>query len=196
MSEEKLNCALVRDLLPLYYDQVVEPETAAAVEAHLAGCPECRARLEAMGHYFPRMGAAVEAAPSEKLLRREKKHSFLKGAVAVAATLVVGFGLWVGIWGYFPVMPVNAQYVSLGTCDFSEDGSYFLSYSVEEGHYYSGWYEDCQVEGDTLEITLRATPYRFFGGRSSTGGAVAGRASQEIRRVTCNGEVLWTAEEG
>ena len=41
----KLPCYLVRDLLPLYKDQVCEPDTAADVEEHLEECSDCRAAL-------------------------------------------------------------------------------------------------------------------------------------------------------
>lgn len=34
-----LTCPVVRDLLPLYVDNLVSPETAQAVERHLEGCP-------------------------------------------------------------------------------------------------------------------------------------------------------------
>ena len=42
----KLPCYLVRDLLPLYKDQVCEPDTAAAVKEHLEECSDCRALWE------------------------------------------------------------------------------------------------------------------------------------------------------
>ena len=43
-----LTCAVVRDLLPAYAEHLTAPETDEAVERHLAGCPDCAARLDAM----------------------------------------------------------------------------------------------------------------------------------------------------
>ena len=44
-----LTCAVVRDLLPPYVEGLTEPETNEAVERHLAECPRCRGRRDAMG---------------------------------------------------------------------------------------------------------------------------------------------------
>lgn len=42
----KLDCHIVRDLLPLYAENMVSAETAALVKAHLDECCECRKELE------------------------------------------------------------------------------------------------------------------------------------------------------
>lgn len=41
----KHNCEIVRDLLPLYAEQIASPASTALVEEHLAECPACRAEL-------------------------------------------------------------------------------------------------------------------------------------------------------
>ena len=41
----KNECSLVRDMLPLYLENMVSEETAAFVKEHLEGCPECAAEL-------------------------------------------------------------------------------------------------------------------------------------------------------
>ena len=43
MSEHKLDCCVVRDLLPSYIEELTEPETSAQVKEHLETCPPCRA---------------------------------------------------------------------------------------------------------------------------------------------------------
>ena len=35
-------CGIIRDLLPLYHDDVCSTETRNAVEKHCAGCADCR----------------------------------------------------------------------------------------------------------------------------------------------------------
>ena len=39
----KRECNIVRDLLPLYIENMASPESAQFVEAHLSKCPECNA---------------------------------------------------------------------------------------------------------------------------------------------------------
>ena len=42
----KTECSVVRDLLPLYVEDMVSIETAQYVKSHLEECPECQAELE------------------------------------------------------------------------------------------------------------------------------------------------------
>ena len=42
----KTECSVVRDLLPLYVEDMVSTETAQYVKSHLAECPECQAELD------------------------------------------------------------------------------------------------------------------------------------------------------
>ena len=41
----KMECSIVRDLLPLYVEDMVSPETAKYVSEHLKVCSECEAEL-------------------------------------------------------------------------------------------------------------------------------------------------------
>ncbi|MBQ5821336.1 MAG: zf-HC2 domain-containing protein [Clostridia bacterium] len=42
----KTECSVVRDLLPLYFEQMVNPETAEYVKEHLSQCDACRKEYE------------------------------------------------------------------------------------------------------------------------------------------------------
>ncbi len=42
----KIPCSVVRDLLPLYAEEMIEEETRALVDEHLEECSECSTRLE------------------------------------------------------------------------------------------------------------------------------------------------------
>ena len=44
----KLNCEVIRDLLPLYAEHIASPASTALVEEHLQECDACRAELEQM----------------------------------------------------------------------------------------------------------------------------------------------------
>ena len=55
----KNECNIIRDILPLYVEDMVSADTSAFVEEHLEKCAECRAELEDMKKsdrkfYFPR----------------------------------------------------------------------------------------------------------------------------------------------
>lgn len=102
----KLPCYLVRDLLPLYKDELCEPETAADLREHLDNCPDCRTLWKKMQDADPLEGKAVQARRQEeaKALRRVKRSQHRKRVLivlsAVLATLcVVYLGLRL-VYGY------------------------------------------------------------------------------------------------
>lgn len=43
-----LNCAIIKDLIPSYLDDICSQESKAAVDIHLAECHECRRHLETL----------------------------------------------------------------------------------------------------------------------------------------------------
>ena len=42
----KNECSIIRDILPLYVENMVSEDTAEFVKEHLESCPVCRAELE------------------------------------------------------------------------------------------------------------------------------------------------------
>lgn len=45
----KNECSIIRDILPLYVENMVSEDTAEFVKEHLESCPVCRAELENCG---------------------------------------------------------------------------------------------------------------------------------------------------
>lgn len=103
------DCALVRDLLPLYADGLTGPETAAWLEDHLNGCEACRALLEKM-----RTPVTAETPVDDgfqKALRRQKRRHVRNIVLAVLAALLAA-ALCLGIlWskGVFYVVDRQAS---------------------------------------------------------------------------------------
>ena len=42
----RVSCDIIRDLLPLYAEDMVSDDTKAMVEEHLADCPDCAQQLD------------------------------------------------------------------------------------------------------------------------------------------------------
>ena len=86
----KLPCAVTRDLLPLYAENMVEPDTKALIEQHLTECPDCRKRLSGMET------SAQPPAETEKPLRTLRKEIRRRRRyAAVMAALCVFIGVYV-----------------------------------------------------------------------------------------------------
>lgn len=82
-----LTCAVVRDLLPAYAEHLTAPETDEAVERHLAGCPDCAARLDAMR--APEPEPEAETAKEVDYLKKVKRRSWKRVVLAVLLTVLV-----------------------------------------------------------------------------------------------------------
>ena len=93
----KLDCPIVRDLLPLYIDQVVSPETAQAVEDHLEGCPDCRREYESLTADLPVLAEEMDTSRQfGNMMKKVKKKETLRILLAVVllvAMMVGGFHL-------------------------------------------------------------------------------------------------------
>ena len=78
----QITCDMCMDLMPLVHDGVASADSAAAVEAHIAGCAACRALYE---------GQLPQLAQSDKLMDelRKKLRFFL--------TMVLAFGVLYGV---------------------------------------------------------------------------------------------------
>lgn len=100
----KQECSIVRDLLPLYVENMVNADTAAFIRAHIETCPGCAAALAAMqGDKEAEAAetrrrendAQVIAAMRKKVARRVFRSV---AAVAAAAAIVCGAVLaYVGV---------------------------------------------------------------------------------------------------
>ena len=97
----KLDCPIVRDLLPLYIDQVTSPETNQAVEDHLAGCPACRRERDALGADLPEPPLQESATTQQfgTMVRRMKRKETWKAALSVLLVLAVIAGGLFAIFG-------------------------------------------------------------------------------------------------
>ena len=91
----KNECSVVRDILPLYLENMVSEETAESIKEHLESCPDCAAEFEAMksGKTVEKIGEEVqsdfeaEVLKSIKNIRRKFRKKALRVGGIVAAIL-------------------------------------------------------------------------------------------------------------
>lgn len=118
--EQKLTCDVVRDLLPMYVDELTSEATNELVEDHLGECKECSEILEDMRHPME-----VETAPEVKDFKKYLKKSrtsifyWLMGASAVIA-LVTCFIVNLAVdgtlsWFFIVAMGIATGYLPVYT---------------------------------------------------------------------------------
>lgn len=85
----KVNCSIIKDLLPLYTDGVLSEETAQTVKEHLETCESCRKEYEMM-----RKELVIPAAPqiqreNEKVLKNLKHQLKIKRLISAGIAAIV-----------------------------------------------------------------------------------------------------------
>ena len=99
----KNECSIVRDVLPLYFENMVREETAAFVREHLKTCAECAAELEALkaGKQIDEAAASQNKNDMNALVTIKKKIRKKKW-IAISITAVCLLAAVVFIH-YFPI---------------------------------------------------------------------------------------------
>ena len=90
----KNECSIIRDLLPLYFENMVSEDTAAFIKEHLAACPACAAELEAMGtrRRIDEAAAAqreTDASAINGLKKKLRKRKWIAASIIAACLLAV-----------------------------------------------------------------------------------------------------------
>ena len=130
----KISCDVIRDLLPLYAEDMVSRDSRVLVETHLGDCPECKAALEAL-----REPVQILPEPEpERLLKLGKRMLQRMILLAMVMVLIVST---VVTWTFAVLgvgsVPVSREDAVLGITE--EDGQTYVEIRV--CGYLSWWSE-------------------------------------------------------
>ncbi len=106
----KNECSVVRDILPLYFENMLSEDTAAFVKEHLESCSECSAEFETIkaGKEIE-TNSKIQSNTEEDMLnvlksfRRKFRRKLFRAAAVTAAILLI-FGI---LLHYFPVYRIT-----------------------------------------------------------------------------------------
>ena len=92
----KVSCDIIKDILPLYAENMVSEDTKGMVEEHLCGCPDCTERLDNMrqAQKVPAAAAETDASSMKRVGDAIKKRRWTAVAFAALLALTVSFGLY------------------------------------------------------------------------------------------------------
>lgn len=149
----KHNCEIVRDLLPLYAEQIASPASTVLVEEHLAECPACRAELQRMEKPVTVQPEPQADAPLKTIqiaLTRRRVHTVLCTLLVV---LAVGLGCFVR-YAY-------TAYEKVGFFEARLQASYETADNGDKGWVLEVRGEDVYLMQMTDEWTFQPIRYRF-----------------------------------
>ncbi len=88
----RVDCDVIRDLLPLYAENMVSDKSRELIVSHFDECEECRKQYEAMSEPEPKAEFSKEPAESfQKYVRKSKFRHGVKIALITAAIVAAAF---------------------------------------------------------------------------------------------------------
>lgn len=105
-----INCNIIRDILPLYIDDVVSEDTKGLVETHLDTCPDCQRALDTMRAPMVIPPQTDEAKAMRQFKKRWGLKKVLQGVIAVLLVIALGVGAFFFVYGYgFPAKAADIE---------------------------------------------------------------------------------------
>ncbi len=155
----KLSCEIIRDLLPLYAEELASPDSRAAVEAHLCECAGCRAELKELKQPIPVPAEEPGMGRLKKEIVRRRWLAVLCGMLAVLLVMSC-----VGCWLFNPIylpktvvesVELGGEWADLGRTTFVR-----IWASPKEAGYRSISCDGRQWEDGVQYVVFYTTRYR------------------------------------
>ncbi|MCL2077325.1 MAG: zf-HC2 domain-containing protein [Oscillospiraceae bacterium] len=126
-------CEVIKDLLPLYHDDVCSAESRVLVEKHIAECDSCKETLGAISDEMERpVNAEDEAKPIkaiETVFKKSKAKSFIKGVLIAVLTCGLFAGVLV-IFTSWKITTVSAEMIDVTDVYQLSDGRIAYRFNI------------------------------------------------------------------
>jgi uncharacterized protein YpmB len=159
-------CDIIKDLLPLYLDNVCSEDSKRAVEEHIATCENCRRELEAY-----RSDITAADGGGEEVIRKlstrwkkTKRASLLTGILVMAIFIVVGIS---ALFYSYSERPVRPQEVAVEELSILKNTNVYFTLRVSERVNADGmnWFE----QNGNVYITLKTDQVQLKKKKGSQG---------------------------
>lgn len=105
---DKKNCDIVRDLFPLYAEDMLSAASRDFVERHIKDCPDCKTEMKRLADDTGSGLTQSSAAEEEALpLKQVKKKLSRRRLITVCVTVLLTVA---AIFTYFTLRPVSVDY--------------------------------------------------------------------------------------
>lgn len=153
-----ISCEVIKDLLPLYHDEVCSAESVKTVEAHLAECRDCSLEWE-------KLKSSVHL-PKEEIAKNYNEAAAIKGISAVwrrskVKSLSIGllaaaflFGGYIGL-SQWDIMKVPADVIHIAEVSKLPDGRVVYHATLTDGYTLNRIDYDMDEEGNFYLTPLR-----------------------------------------
>lgn len=152
---KKINCDIIKDVLPLYLDGVVSDATKEMVEEHLSSCDSCRKEAEMLKQDIILPTTKNIQLSEAKIFKKLKSNLRKKNVIILLSTILATTLLIIGLHSYAVLtknfIPYDNEIISIDEID----GKLYATYQGDNlgGTVYSAP-ETVRINGSKKKITI------------------------------------------
>ncbi|MBD0380959.1 zf-HC2 domain-containing protein [Paenibacillus sedimenti] len=137
----KISCDIIKDLLPLYYDNVCSANTKESVEAHIATCEDCKSILDKLN---VNIGLPQETIEKNKLegnglksisayWNRSKAAAFARGMILATTVCAAFYFGYIGLYQW-NITKVPTDVIEITNVSRLKDGKIAYHIKMTDGY--------------------------------------------------------------
>jgi len=131
----KISCEIIKDLLPLYHDDVCSEESRVLVEEHIPDCTICKEELNKIRKDFEcPLIKTDETKPIRTIAniwKKDKLRAFVKGAVITLCICAVLVGGFLGLTQW-KIIPISSEQLEVSDICQLSDGRIIYHLNVTD----------------------------------------------------------------
>lgn len=129
---KKISCDIIRDILPLYLDDVVSDDTKELVEEHLETCDRCKREADILKKKVTLLTNKTIKLSDAKVLKGLRNRLFRKKVIVSLLSIAVSVAIMVGAYAYMTFTKLFIPYDSTDIQIEEADGKLYASYSITQ----------------------------------------------------------------
>jgi hypothetical protein len=158
----KVSCEIIKDMLPLYYDEVCSGDSKKMVEEHLSKCNNCKMELENIKDeiHIPKNNMIENRTDSNVIKnistswKKLRLKSFIKGGIISALLLTAIILGYIGLFKW-EITSVATDVVEIRDISEIEDGKIVYYAEIIDGYSLNKIKYDMDREGNLYITPLR-----------------------------------------
>jgi hypothetical protein len=158
----KVSCEIIKDMLPLYYDEVCSGDSKKMVEEHLSQCNNCKKELENIKDeiHIPKNNMIENRTDSNVIKnistswKKLRLKSFIKGGIISALLLTAIILGYIGLFKW-EITSVATDVVEIRDISEMEDGKIVYYAEINDGYSLNKIKYDLDREGNLYITPLR-----------------------------------------
>lgn len=158
-----LECDVVRDLLPLYTENMVSPRSAELIVEHLQRCPACSQAHAAMMQPQPNVAFRIDSAQQFAAYQKNNRRKLCRKIVLICAIIM---GILMTIIGCVLLATGLIMFTSLGDLkpDIDTDPVHYSQYFGEKAEeaYRSKWGMDETIMPPALTDSMQVQDFKMI----------------------------------